>query len=244
MKVPYAHILAFADRPFRGNPAAVIALPEWRDDATLQAIAAELSLPATTFLVGAEIRWFSPIREIGLCGHGTLAAGHFVLAGDPARESATFNTRDARALTVTRTGDGYALALPALPPSPEALPDIGVLAVETLRHAGGYHVYVLRDEAAVRAFTPGALPAGAQTTVTAPGTETDVVSRVFSPYEDAVTGSAHAVIAPYWAARLGRDRFTAFQASARGGRIDCRLDGDRVILTGGCVTVIEGTIFV
>lgn len=243
MRIPFAQILAFADRPFTGNPAAVMALPRWLDDAVLQAIAAENALPATAFLVGEEIRWFGPAKEIRLCGHGTLAAGHFILSGNPALDRATFRTRNGATLTVERHGGGYALALPALPPSPQPLPDIGAGAVETLRHDGGYNVHVLADEAAVRAFVPGVLPPGEQTIVTAPGTDSDVVSRVFSPDEDAVTGSAHAVIAPYWAARLGRNRFTACQASLRGGRIDCTFDGDRIVLGGSCITLIEGTFF-
>ena len=122
-------------------------------------------------------------------------------------------------------------------------------AVETLYRDGGYCVIVLENEAAVRAVDPDlrALAAGGdrQAIVTAPGDSTDVVSRMFAPGagvdEDPVTGSAHAVIVPYWANRLGRQRFTAFQASKRGGHLDCALDGDKVILSGRCVTVIEGT---
>jgi predicted PhzF superfamily epimerase YddE/YHI9 len=114
----------------------------------------------------------------------------------------------------------------------------GVEVVDTLWHEKAYGVVVLRDEAAVRA------EGDVLTIVTARGRETDIVSRAFAPGagidEDPVTGSAHAVLVPYWAPVLGRDRFTAFQASARGGRLGCRLDGDRVILSGRCVTVIEG----
>ena len=156
-------------------------------------------------------------------------------------------------LQVARDGAGYRMALPAWAPLPTPLPTIvaalGVEATETLWHDKGYAVAVLADADAVRRCAPdmralrdeGPIVA----IVTAPGNDSDIVSRVFVPAfdidEDPVTGSAHAVVVPYWAARLGRDSFTAVQASARGGRLDCTLEGDRVVLGGSCVTVIEGT---
>jgi predicted PhzF superfamily epimerase YddE/YHI9 len=177
-----------------------------------------------------------------------------VLSSGEPRDAVRFRTRHAGVLTVTRDGPGYALALPAWPPAPKPLPDVvaalGVAGVvETLWREGGYGVVVLESEAAVRAVRPDfrALAATGehQAIVTARGDSADVVSRVFVPAfgidEDPVTGSAHAVIVPYWAERLGRDRFTAHQASARGGRLTCRLEGDRAVLGGACVTVIEGT---
>ena len=213
-----------------------------------------------------ELRWFTPTDEIALCGHATLASGHVVLAGDPTRDRVRFLTRRSGVLTVERQGSGYALALPALAPAPRPLTAIVAAlgldgAVETLWHANGYALIVVADEGVVRGLDPdfrvlgglsGADPAAGEqaepdtlTIVTAPGDATDVVSRVFAPGagidEDPVTGSAHAVMVPYWAARLGRDTFTAFQASPRGGRLACRMAGDRVVLAGGCVTVIEGT---
>ncbi|WP_375397505.1 PhzF family phenazine biosynthesis protein [uncultured Sphingomonas sp.] len=262
MRIPIAQIDAFATAPFTGNPAAVMPLPAWLDDPVLQAIAAENNLSETAFILpddtGAAdfaLRWFTPVSEVALCGHATLASGHFVLSSDPKRDAVGFRTRKAGILTVTRAGDGYELALPAWAPSPRPLPEIvaalGVAAVETLYRAGGYRVVVVADEATVRAIIPDlrALAEGGdrQTIVTAPGDATDVVSRMFAPGagidEDPVTGSAHAVIVPYWAKRLGRDRFTAYQASARGGHLTCRLEGDQVMLGGGCVTVMEGIFF-
>jgi predicted PhzF superfamily epimerase YddE/YHI9 len=255
----FIQVDAFADRPFAGNPAAVMPLDAWLDDATLQAIAAENNLSETAFIVPSsgdesdyELRWFTPTVEVAMCGHATLASGHVVLGDDPALERVRFRTRKAGTLVVARDGAGYTLDLPAWPAMPAALPDsvaaLGGAPVETLWRDGGYALIVYASEAEVRALTPdfATLAAIGDTLfiATAPGDATDIVSRVFAPAagidEDPVTGSAHAVLAPYWAARLRRDRFTAFQASARGGRLDCTLAGDRVILGGGCVTVIDG----
>ena len=262
MRIPIVQIDAFAGKPFEGNPAAVMPLAEWLEDAVLQAIAAENNLSETAFLVpdesGAsdfELRWFTPATEVALCGHATLASGHFVLSSDPARDRVTFATRQAGQLAVERDGVGYALSLPAWRPSAKPLPEIvaalGVTAIETLWHDKGYALVIVADEAAVRAAKPDgrALKALGPFVhiVAARGDETDIVSRVFTDFfdipEDPVTGSAHAVMVPYWAERLGRDSFTAFQASARGGHLTCRLDGEQVVLGGACVTVIEGTFF-
>ncbi len=246
---------AFADRPFTGNPAAVMPLEAWLPDETLQAIAMENNLAETAFTIPAdgedadyELRWFTPATEVVMCGHATLASGHVLIAGDRIR----FRTRKAGILEVARDGDGYAMSLPAWAPAPKALPKVvaalGCAPLETLWHPQRYAVALLADEAAVRAVEPDfralAREGDLLTIVTALGEATDVVSRAFAPGagidEDPVTGSAHAVLTPYWAARLGRDSFTAFQASKRGGRVACRLASDRVILGGQCVTVIEG----
>lgn len=264
MKIPFAQIDAFAAKPFEGNPAAVMPLRAWLDDAVLQQIAGENNLSETAFIVpvagseddggeGAdfELRWFTPSAEVALCGHATLASGHFVLAADPSRDSVSFRTRQAGVLTVGRDGAGYTLALPAWKPDLKPLPGIvaalGVTALETLWHEKGYALVVVENEAAVRAAAPdlAALVAEGKVVaiVAAQGETAQVVSRVFTPYfaipEDPVTGSAHAVMVPYWAERLG-NRFSAYQASARGGHIACTLAGDRVVLGGKCVTVIEG----
>jgi PhzF family phenazine biosynthesis protein len=259
VKLPFAQIDAFADRPFAGNPAAVIPLEAWLDDAMLQAIAEENNLSETAFLVpdasgeaDYELRWFTPAVEVALCGHATLASGHYLLGRDPARERVTFRTRKSGVLEVRRDGQGYAMALPAYAPAPEDLPALraalGVSAGETLRHPRGYDLTVLDSAEAVLALEPdlGALAALGNTLniVTAPGRDTDIVSRVFAPAagvdEDPVTGSAHSVLVPYWAKRLGRERFTAYQASRRGGHLTCTLAGEMVVLGGKCVTVIEG----
>ncbi len=257
--IPFTQVDAFADRPFTGNPAAVMPLDAWLDDATLLAIAAENNLSETAFYLpddsGAadfELRWFTPATEVALCGHATLAAGHVILSADPARERVTFATRRAGVLEVARDGTGYAMALPAWAPAPKPLPEtlaaLGLRDAETLWHEQGNALVVLDDAQAVLDLAPDfralARTRDTLTIVTAPGTDTDIVSRVFAPFagidEGPVTGSAHAVLAPYWARRLRRDRFTAHQASRRGGHIDCEVSGDRVMLRGRCVTVIEG----
>ena len=246
---------AFADRPFTGNPAAVMPLDAWLPDEILQAIAMENNLSETAFTIPAadgaadyELRWFTPAVEVAMCGHATLASGHVLIADEKVR----FRTRKAGILEVAREGDGYRMSLPAWAPEARSLPRVvaalGCDPIETLWHPQRYAVVLLADEDAVRAVAPDFRALAAEgdllTIVTARGRDTDVVSRAFAPGagidEDPVTGSAHAVLTPYWAARLGRASFTAFQASERGGYLTCRLAGDRVVLGGKCVTVIEG----
>jgi PhzF family phenazine biosynthesis protein len=261
MRIPFTQVDAFSAEPFGGNPAAVMPLAAWLDDVVLQAIAAENNLSETAFIVASaddgvdfDLRWFTPTTEVVMCGHATLASGHVVLSSDTALDRVRFRTVDAGMLEVARADAGYELALPAWAPDPKPLPEIlaalGIeTAVETLWHSHRYAVIVLADAAAVMRIDPDfrrlAAMGDVLTIVTAPGDTSDIVSRAFAPGagidEDPVTGSAHAVLVPYWAARLGRDRFSAHQASARGGRLSCRLDGNRVILGGACVTVIEGT---
>ena len=260
MRLPFTQVDAFANKPFEGNPAAVMPLETWLPDPTLQAIAAENNLSETAFLVptpdDAEadfaLRWFTPTVEVALCGHATLASGHVLLGRDPGRARVRLRTRQAGVLEVARAGDGYRMALPAWGPEPSddrAVADaMGPGAIATYYHPNRYAVAVYPDEAAILALAPdfAALKALGDTLAiaTAAGTSTDIVTRVFAPAsgidEDPVTGSAHAVIAPMWAERLGRARFTAWQASARGGRLVCEVAGERVYLEGGCVTVIEG----
>lgn len=261
MRIPFTQVDAFADAPFVGNPAAVMPLARWLDDDVLLAIAQENNLSETAFFVpdergeaDFELRWFTPGGEVALCGHATLASGHVVLQSDSARLRVTFRTRRSGMLEVARDGAGYRMALPAWTPAPRDLPGVvaalGLAEVhETLWHDSGYVLVVVADEAAVRGCAPDmrALTAEGELVVivSARSEATDIVSRVFVPAfgidEDPVTGSAHAVMTPYWAEKLRTDAFTAYQASARGGRLACRLDGDRVILGGTCITVIEGT---
>jgi PhzF family phenazine biosynthesis protein len=261
--LPYWHVDAFAERAFAGNQAAVMPLEEWLPDKTLQAIAAENLFAETAFLVpdvsGAadwELRWFTPACEIRLCGHATLASGHVILEQEGG-ERVTFRTRQAGTLEVRRLlPGGYELALPAIATSagewPEAVALLGVTPAEVWRSPSRYDVFLFESEEQVRALAPDFRALAAlgdhQFICTAPGKQTDVVSRVFVPGagvdEDSVTGSAHAVLTPFWAARLGRHCFTAHQASARGGNLACRLDGHRAWLGGECVTVVEGRFYV
>ena len=256
--LPFFQVDAFASRPFEGNPAAVMPLTEWLPDATMQAIAAENNLAETAFLVpsngdGAadyDLRWFTPTVEVDLCGHATLASAHILMTGGRVR----FSTKSG-VLEVTRGEEGLLqLDLPAFAVEegvePGLLEALGLPAGTPTflgRGGNGSAIALLSDEAAVRAVTPD-FPAlrsiDRLVIATAPGRDTAVASRVFAAYhgidEDPVTGSAHSALVPFWAARLGRDRFTALQASKRSGHLDCELRGDRVILGGRCVTVIEG----
>ncbi len=260
IRLPLTQIDAFASAPFTGNPAAVMPLERWLPDDVLLQIAEENNLSETAFFIpdasgesDYELRWFTPAAEVALCGHATLASGHYLLTSDPDLPSVTFRTRQAGVLQVARHVDGYEMALPAWGPSPKPLPEIVAAlgldgAHETLWHDKGYALIVLDSAEQVRGLAPdsGALAKLGPliVIVCAPGNTSDVISRVFTPYydipEDPVTGSAHAVMTPYWAARLGRVQFSAYQASKRGGDVGCRLAGDRVMLTGRCVTVMEG----
>ena len=254
--LPFFQVDAFASRALEGNPAAVIPLTEWLSDATMQAIAAENNLSETAFTVPSDsddadydLRWFTPTVEVDLCGHATLASAHILLNGAAIR----FATRSG-ILTVTRNEGKLALDLPAYPVEPGTepglLPALGLpddTPTFLSRGGNGAAIALLADEAAVRAVAPDF--AALRTIdrlviVTAPGRHTAVASRVFAAYhgidEDPVTGSAHAALVPFWANRLGRHHFTALQASKRSGHLDCEHRGDRVILGGSCVTVIEG----
>jgi PhzF family phenazine biosynthesis protein len=250
---------AFTDRPFAGNPAAVCIMDRPRDEPWMRNVAMEMNLSETAFLHPAEdgwnLRWFTPAAEVALCGHATLATAH-VLWQDghlPADAEARFHTLSG-VLTARRQGDWIALDFPAKPeqqaPAPEGLERaLGVQPVYVGRSHFDWLVEV-ESEDAVRALQPdlgllGTVDARG-VIVTARGGEGghDFVSRFFAPRvgvpEDPVTGSAHCVLAPFWAARLGRDELTGFQASRRGGVVRVRVAGDRVILAGQAVTVMRG----
>ena len=267
--LPYFHVDAFADRPFAGNQAAVMPLDAWLPDSVLQAIAEENNFAETAFVVrdaegeaDYELRWFTPTEEVRLCGHATLASGHVMLTDAGHRADAdrvTFRTRLAGTLEVRRAAAGYELALPAIPTEPgewdAVVALLGAAPSEVRLNPDGYGIYLFDSEAEIRALDPDMRGLRAlgndQFICTAPGERTDVVSRVFVPGggvdEDSFTGSAHACLTPFWAEKLGRDSFTAHQASARGGDATCRLarkqGGDRVWLGGQCVTVVEGRFY-
>jgi PhzF family phenazine biosynthesis protein len=257
---------AFTTRRFAGNPAAVIVLDRFLDAAVLQAIAAENNLAETAFLVrddddGAfHLRWFTPAVEVPLCGHATLASAAVVMERlEPGRRSVVFHSASGP-LAVKRTDSGYAMDLPARPSEPIATPHgfaeaLGIMPVEVFVNAFNY-MAVLENAHAVRTLAPD-LPAIARmdrpgVIVTAPGDIAmdagghDFISRYFAPAkgvpEDPVTGAAHCMLAPYWAKRLGKSTFRAWQASRRGGEIACRLSGDRVELEGSCVFYLEGRV--
>jgi PhzF family phenazine biosynthesis protein len=253
------HVDAFADRRFGGNPAAVMPLPVFPDDATLLAIAAENHLPATAYLVGEggdyRVRWFTPVAELSLCGHATLASAAVIMERlEPARTEIAFHS--AGGILETRREDGrYVMNLPAQTCAPvQARPvladALGTVPRELLANARHY-LAVLDDEAAVRRLAPDMAALGQLdlegVIVTARGDgRHDFVSRYFVPAkgipEDMVTGSAHCTLVPYWAGRTGGSSFLAYQASPRGGELRCTLVGDRVELGGACRFYLEGTV--
>lgn len=264
MRIPLYQLDAFTDSRFAGNPAAVCPLETWLPDATLQAIAAENNLAETAFFAPAagasdadyDLRWFTPTTEVALCGHATLASGAVVMERlAPRRERVAFHSASG-VLTVARREDLYVLDFPAQPPETIARPADALEALcgeaEAVLQAprGGKAMAVVADAAAVRAADPdlervAALPADGLI-VTAPGEDCDFVSRYFAPHagipEDPVTGSAHCVLTPYWAARLGRTELSARQLSSRGGELSCALIGDRVEIGGRVAAYLEGTI--
>ncbi len=258
MRVPIYQIDAFAGRQFSGNPAAVMPLPAFLDDATLQAIAAENNLAETAFLVRDgddwQLRWFTPAVEVPLCGHATLASSWVVTRRlAPGSTHVTFHTASG-ALLVRRDGERFVMDFPARDTTPVEPPlaleaALGARPVEVF-HDGFNYVAVLDSAATVRGLTPDlaaikALDGVDGVIVTAQGDRGfDCVSRYFAPAkgidEDPVTGGAHCALAPLWSARLGKAEIRAYQASARGGELLCRAKGDRVELEGACVFYMEG----
>ena len=249
---------AFTDRPFAGNPAAVLVLEEALDETLMQAIAAENNLSETAFAVrndgGYGLRWFTPTHEAAFCGHATLATAH-VLAGELGQGGPFCFQTQVGELTVTPEANGYGLDLPAFPPEtlsaePDWVADLfpdGVRAV--FRNFENMFVE-LSSEAAVQAFVPDLAALSGRydmdLCITAEGREVDFVSRYFAPRagipEDPVTGSTHATLVPYWAERLGKTSFEARQVSPRGGSLSATLMGDRVRLQGQAVTFLKGEI--
>lgn len=257
MNLKQYQIDAFAERAFEGNPAAVCPLEHWLEDRIMQAIAEENNLSETAFVLpsqdGFELRWFTPVTEVDLCGHATLAAAHvlFEILGHAGRTIA-FATRSG-VLSVERQGRLLAMDFPATPATGCAIPEqliagLGRPPLELL--AGDDYLAVFASEAEVRAITPnqGALAQLDRrgVIVTAAGSEVDFVSRFFAPKygipEDPVTGSAHCTLAPYWAEKLGKQVLAARQVSKRGGKVGCAMQGERVILSGTAVTVMETVI--
>lgn len=259
MRIPFHQVDAFTATPLRGNPAAICPLEAWLPDETLQAIAIENNLSETAYLVPRtapgefDLRWFTPVSEVDLCGHATLASAAVVLT--PGLDQVIFHTRSGP-LTVRRAGLGYRMDFPAtfgeVIEAPAglaaALPGCAVEEVYQARDL----IVRLGSAADVRAAAPDFAAVVAlgcyALIVTAEGdgadADVDFVSRFFAPGhgipEDPVTGSAHCGLAPYWADRLGKAALKARQVSARTGEIGCVVRGDRVDLTGRAVKVIEG----
>lgn len=264
MPLEFHQVDAFTDQPFAGNPAMVYRLDAWLDEPLMQRIAAEHNLAETAFVVKEEavwhIRWFTPTSEVPLCGHATLASAKVLFdlyheAGDVLQF-----TCKSGALRVTRQGERLELDFPVRPVGPVAAslqadveralgqPAQQVLALLNADGSVQELMAVLASEAQVRGFTPdlpalAALP-GLGVLVTGAGERHDFVSRYFAPAigiaEDPVTGSTHCMLVPYWAERLGRTELNAFQCSARGGELLCRLDGSRVKIAGRARHIASG----
>ena len=249
MRAAIHYIDTFTEHAFGGNPAAVCVLPTWPDDVVLGALAAELNLSVTAFLVFdgpvMHLRLFTPTAEIGPAGHATMAAAYVVLSKlAPQADRAVFRLRGLEPLPAMRDGSRIALDYPSMPGTPVTPPRglIDGLAIEpreVLVAPFGY-VAVVDNEEIVRSLDPRMGPLmgldRGSTTVTAPGRMCDFVSRVFSPKlglpEDPVCGTAHRILVPYWAERLGRNELRAVQISKRQGDFWCLNRPGRTILSG------------
>jgi PhzF family phenazine biosynthesis protein len=259
MGLPLFQVVAFTDRPFAGNPAAICILNEPGDAAWMQQVAREMNLSETAFLSrqddGYSLRWFTPAVEVALCGHATLASAHvlweqgYLQAGAQAR----FHTQSGL-LTAVQDGDWIEMDFPAKPEQPaESIPGLAEALGITPLYVGMSQFDCLvevESEASVRELQPdlarlAAIPArGIIVTSRASTPGYDFVSRFFGPSvgvpEDPVTGSAHCVLSPFWSKRLGRPRLIGYQASPRGGVVRVQLDGERVRLGGQAVTIMRG----
>ena len=258
MPLQLFHIDAFTDHAFAGNPAAVCLLEREMEDGWLQAVAREMNLSETAFLLrgddGFHLRWFTPLVEVDLCGHATLASAHFLWQEHhlKPRAVARFHTRSGL-LTATQRAPWIELDFPTKPTQPAAAPAGMTAALGTTPVAVGRtdtdYVVELASEAEVRALEPDfralrVVNARGVIVTSAGSGEYDFISRFFGPAvgidEDPVTGSAHCALGPYWSQRLGKSSFLAYQASARGGVVRVEVAGDRVRLGGQAVTVTRG----
>jgi PhzF family phenazine biosynthesis protein len=255
---------AFADTPFTGNPAAVVVLDAAPADDWMAMLAREMNLSETAFVIREtlsdadfRLRWFTPTVEVDLCGHATLAAAH-CLFEDGVSGPIRFGTRSG-VLTVSRRSDGsLAMDFPGSPPvqidpAAEVAEALGAAIEWTGRSDSGFLLALVADEQTVRRLSPD-IAAVARldalavivTSAADPGQAYDFVSRVFAPSvgldEDPVTGAAHAVLGPYWAERFGRASLTGCQVSARSGMVGVEPHGDRVLVSGRAVTVLDGVL--
>ena len=259
MKIPIYQVDAFTSEVFSGNPAAVCLLNDWISDETLQAIAAENNLSETAFIVqegeGFGLRWFTPVTEVALCGHATLAGAYvlFELLSWP-EKTVCFKTRKSGELIVEKKGDLFEMDFPSRAPTLESPSDgfLEILGLAPMKVLGSKEdiLAVLESEQSVRDLKPNLVALAnldcRGLIVTARGDKTDFVSRFFAPAvgvpEDPVTGSAHCVLVPYWAGLLKKTSLHAIQVSRRGGELFCRDRGKRVSIAGDAVLYLEGTI--
>jgi PhzF family phenazine biosynthesis protein len=257
--IPVFQVDAFTAGPFTGNPAAVCVADEWLPDGIMQKIAAENNLAETAFIIpdgnGWKIRWFTPLVEVDLCGHATLASGYVVLNQlKPGSKDVTFHSLHSGTLKVSSKMDMLVLDFPTDTLTACTLPviikeSLGVSPVESFVGRSDYLVLV-NSEHEVLSLRPDfrrlATADGRGVIVTAGGTDVDFVSRFFAPQagidEDPVTGSAHTSLTPFWSARLGKTSMKARQLSARGGYLECTLNGDRTLISGRATLFLKGEI--
>lgn len=260
MELSIYQVDAFANAVFQGNPAAVVPLDAWLPDAVLQNIATENNLSETAYFVpegeGYHLRWFTPAMEVRLCGHATLASAHVLFAHlGYNKASISFNTLGGN-LLVRKVGDQYVMDFPTDEPQPfHVLRNLEeTLGVQILEMAKGTDDYLamIESEEMLLALRPNFRRLSELKTrgliVTAPGTSTDIATRCFFPSfgidEDPVTGSAHTLLTPFWAKKLGKTSISAIQGAARKGQLHCELKGDRVELMGKAQTYLIGKIWV
>lgn len=258
--IPIYQVDAFSNRPFEGNPACVCLMNEERDDEWLQCVAEEMNLSETAFIWARgddfHLRWFTPVSEVKLCGHATLATAHVLWSTErlDQSETATFETLSGT-LTVELNGLSMRMDFPANPPGecepPDGLLDaLGVSDAPFIGASESDFLIRLKSESAVRAVSPDyarlkSIDArGVIVSAESDSEDYDIVSRFFAPAfginEDPVTGSAHTVLAPYWSGELDRNRLRAYQASRRGGSLELEMQGDRVLIGGVARTVFSG----
>ena len=250
---------AFTDKVFAGNPAAVCVMDKWLDESTMQSIAIENNLSETAFAVGKggayHLRWFTPGGEVELCGHATLATAYVITRFvEPELETVSFDTLSGR-LTVEKQGELLTMDFPAFDLKPVSVTEnmVRALGVRPLEaYFGADMVCVLESEEQVRQVVPDQelirRMDGVCLHITAPGSAYDCVTRSFAPKcnvaEDPVCGRGHCHVIPYWADKMGKTDFTAYQASRRGGVLYCRLNGERILISGKAALYSEAEIYV
>ena len=261
MKLEIFQVDAFTNKPFGGNPAAVVPLDVWLPDETMLAIAAENNLAETAFFVKTgeqyDIRWFTPKVEVNLCGHATLASAH-VIFNELKLESSEikFHSHKSGELGVTKNGESLVLNFPAYPMKEiepiQMLVEAEVPPLKYWESQGNMLFLLLENQKTVETLQPDMhkvleLPYD-EVIITAKGDDCDFASRMFAPRigipEDPMTGAIHCSLIPYWANELGKTELFARQMSARGGELFCELAGDRVKIGGNAVLYLKGEIYV
>lgn len=257
MQLPIFQIDAFASQAFQGNPAAVIPLEQWLNDELMQKIAAENNLSETAFFVpckeGFHIRWFTPVDEVALCGHATLAAAYVLFEELGYKEESIKFYSLSGVLEVGRSDQGFRLDFPAQPPQLAIAPAAllaGLSITPVSCYAAEDFIAVFASEEELQQLEINAEQLKRLdlrgVIATAPSTRFDFAARFFVPKlgitEDPVTGSAYTQLVPYWSERLGKSSFDAYQYSSRGGQLHCQLQGERVLISGSAVKFMQGTI--